>query len=202
MIEFDSRKLDPQTILNGYLNGIFPMEGPGGVIQWFSPDPRCIFDLDSFEPSRSLRKTYARRVFEVRVNTAFERVIAACADREEGTWIRPKILKNYKTLHAAGFAHSVESWKDGELAGGLYGVSINGAFFGESMFHRATDASKVALVALIERMRARGMVLLDCQWRTPHLASLGAVEISREEFLKRLDRALTTEASFVDAPED
>ena len=168
------------------------------AIYWYSPDPRCILELDRFHTPRSLRRVIRRVTFEIRVNTAFEAVIQACADREEGTWISDDIKRVYTELHGAGFAHSVEAWKDGELVGGLYGVSIEGAFFGESMFHRATDASKVALAALIRRLNERKFMLLDIQWSTPHLERFGAVEIPRTEYLARLERALEQHRRFAD----
>lgn len=178
--------------------GYFPMAEPDGEIAWFSPDPRCVFELDRLKVSRSLRKAVRAGTFEIRIDSAFAETMRACADRADGTWISPLIAQVYQQLHLLGFAHSVETWLNGELAGGLYGVSLGGAFFGESMFHRVTDASKVALVALVERMTVRGFSLLDCQWLTPHLESLGAVEISRDEYLKRLALALLSDTKFVD----
>ncbi|HMQ16958.1 MAG TPA: leucyl/phenylalanyl-tRNA--protein transferase [Phycisphaerae bacterium] len=185
-----SDRIAPELVLQAYCAGAFPMADHRGRIRWFSPDPRCIIELDRFHVPRTLRKTVRRGVFELRSDTAFAEVIAACAERGEGTWISPRIIRLYTALHAMGFAHSVEAWKDGRLAGGLYGVAIGGAFFGESMFHRVTDASKVALVALVQRLRERGFGLLDNQWLTPHLARFGAVEIPREEYLRRLGHAL------------
>lgn len=180
-----------QLVLSAYCAGLFPMAGTSDRIEWFSPDPRGVFEIETFRPARSLRQTIHRRVFETRVDTAFAEVLRACADRDEGTWISHQIFDVYCELHAAGYAHSVESWRDGRLVGGLYGVAVGAAFFGESMFHRDTDASKVALAALVERMKLRHYSLLDVQWLTPHLASLGAVEISRSEYLRRLRRAIT-----------
>jgi leucyl/phenylalanyl-tRNA---protein transferase len=170
-----------------------------GEIYWHSPDPRCIFPLDHFHVPRSVRQAVRRGVFEIRINTAFDRVIAACADRPEGTWISDQVLAVYRTLHRQGHAHSVECWHADELAGGLYGVALGGAFFGESMFTRVTNASKVALVALVERLKARGFVLLDTQWNTPHLARFGATEIRRHEYLRRLRAALPLPCQFADA---
>ncbi len=190
------RELTPKLVLRAYCAGLFPMGTDDGQIHWFSPDPRCIFELHGLSISRSLRKTLARKIFQVRFDSAFETVIDQCALRAEGTWISPDIRRVYVELHNRGFAHSVECWRDERLAGGLYGVAIAGAFFGESMFFRETDASKVALTALIERMRQRGMALLDTQWATPHLLSLGAVEIPREEYLRRLAAALELEVQF------
>jgi leucyl/phenylalanyl-tRNA---protein transferase len=192
------RTLTPEYVLAGYLAGAFPMADPDDRILWFSPDPRCIFEFDRFRVHRSLRQTIRREIFEMRIDTAFDDVIAACADRPEGSWISPTILSVYRTLHRQGHAHSVEAWRAGELAGGLYGVAIGGAFFGESMFHRLTDASKVALVALMNRLKERGFTLVDTQWTTPHLATFGAVEISRREYLARLRAAIKLPCRFVD----
>ncbi len=191
-------ELSPETVIYGYQVGIFPMADEHGRIAWFCPDPRCIFEFERFRVSRSLRQIIRRRAFEVRVDAAFEQVIRACADRPEGTWISPEIIRVYTRLHHAGLAHSVETWQDGRLVGGLYGVALGGAFFGESMFHRVSNASKVALVALVERLRARGYQLLDTQWSTPHLERFGAIEIPRSEYLRRLDRALHVDCRFVD----
>jgi leucyl/phenylalanyl-tRNA--protein transferase len=189
--------LTPEIVLQGYCAGLFPMADETGAIHWLSPNPRCIFLLDHFHVPRSVRQTIRRGKFEVRVNTAFDEVIAGCADRPEGTWISREIMRVYRALHRQGYAHSVESWYQGQLAGGLYGVAIGGAFFGESMFTRVADASKVALVALVERLRNRGFTLLDTQWQTPHLARFGAVNISRAEYLRRLRSALALRVSFV-----
>lgn len=178
-------------VIQAYQLGLFPMEEPSGEIAWFSPDPRGIIDLDHFHIPKSLKTTLNRNPFELRFDTQFEQVIQACAERDEGTWIGDEILRIFTQLHDRGLAHSVECWQDGALVGGLYGVAIAGAFFGESMFHRATDASKIALVALVDRLRDRGFTLLDTQWITPHLARFGAAEISRTEYLARLDRALS-----------
>jgi leucyl/phenylalanyl-tRNA--protein transferase len=188
--------LTPELVLHAYRSGAFPMADEMGEILWFSPDPRCIFPLDAVRIPRSLRQVLRRGTFETRVNTAFGDVIAGCADRAEGTWISDEIAALYTELHRRGHAHSVESWHAGQLAGGLYGVAIGGAFFGESMFARVTDASKVALVGLFERLRARGFTLLDTQWSTPHLVRFGAREIPRAEYLRRLGDALRRPVSF------
>ena len=166
-----------------------------GEIGWFSPDPRAIFELDAFHVPRSLRLSIKKNVFDIRINTRFEKVMRACGEREE-TWISEDIVQTYMQLYTAGFAHSVESWKDGTLAGGLYGVAIGGAFFGESMFSRERNASKVALVHLVERLTSRGFILLDTQWTTPHLKMFGAKEIPREEYLKRLTKAIKKQCGF------
>ena len=168
-----------------------------GEIGWFSPDPRGILPLDAFHVPRRLERVVRTGGWTVQVNTRFEDVMRACAERpDDGTWISDEIFESYVALHRQGVAHSVEVWRGDALAGGLYGVHLGGAFFGESMFHRATDASKVALVALVDRLRARGFVLLDTQWTTPHLEQFGAVEIPRREYLKRLDEALRVDAVF------
>lgn len=190
------QRLTAELVVRGYAAGAFPMADADGDIGWFSPDPRGVFELDSFHVPATLRKTVRRGAFEIRVNTAFADVMAACADRSDGTWISSEIIAVYVELHRRGLAHSVESWRDGRLAGGLYGVTLGGAYFGESMFYRATDASKVALVALMQRLRERGFVLVDTQWLTPHLERFGAVEIPREEYLRRLAAALALERRF------
>lgn len=192
-----SRAIDPDFLLMAYCSGFFPMADPKtGEIGWFSPDPRAIFELDEFHVPRSLRLVIKKNLFEVRVNTSFEQVVRGCAEREE-TWISEDIIRSYVELHRLGFAHSVESWSAGSLVGGLYGVAIGGAFFGESMFSRQKDASKVALVHLVERMEVRGFELLDTQWITPHLKMFGAKEISREEYLKRLRHAIKKKCTFI-----
>jgi leucyl/phenylalanyl-tRNA---protein transferase len=193
--------LAPGTLLAAYRRGLFPMPSGrrGDPMLWFSPVRRGVLPLDRLRVSRSLRRSVRR--FEIRVNGAFEQVIDACADpRRPAGWIDPLIRAAYVELHRLGWAHSVEAWRDGRLAGGLYGVSIGGLFAGESMFHRETDASKVALVALVGLLRDAPDEprLLDVQWRTPHLASLGCVEVSRRDYLDRLPEALaaTVPAAF------
>jgi leucyl/phenylalanyl-tRNA---protein transferase len=183
--------LEPGTLLAAYRRGLFPMPLAGsGPIAWWSPDPRGILPLDGLRVSRSLRKACGR--FTVEVDTAFAAVIEACSDtRRPGGWITEPVKTAYVRLHHLGWAHSVEAWTaDGELAGGLYGVAVGGLFAGESMFHRRTDASKVALVGLVQRLVDGGASLLDVQWVTPHLASLGAVAVSRRRYLRLLDDAL------------
>jgi leucyl/phenylalanyl-tRNA---protein transferase len=193
--------LAPGTLLAAYRRGLFPMPSGrrGDPMLWFSPVRRGVLPLDRLRVSRSLRRSVRR--FEVRVDGAFGQVIDACADpRRPAGWIDPSIRAAYVELHRLGWAHSVEAWRDGRLAGGLYGVSIGGLFAGESMFHRETDASKVALVALVGLLRDAPDEprLLDVQWRTPHLASLGCVEVSRRDYLDRLPEALaaTVPAAF------
>ncbi len=166
-----------------------------GEIGWYSPDPRAIFDLGKFRVSRSLRQTVKKGTYEIRINQGFEKVMKGCSGRSE-TWISEEIIRSYIRLHELGFAHSVESWKNGVLAGGLYGVAIGGAFFGESMFSLARDASKVALVALVQRLNERGYALLDTQYTTPHLTQFGVTEISRERYLEKLQRAVALTCSF------
>jgi len=188
--------IDAEYLLALYASGVFPMaDEQSGRILLFSPDPRTVLPLDSFHVSHSLRKCFRSGRHETRINTAFESVICACALREE-TWISEEIIHSYVRLHELGHAHSVETWIDDKLAGGLYGVSMGGAFFGESMFHRIRDSSKLALVALVHRMRQRGMILLDVQFTTPHLMRFGSVEIPRREYLRRLDTALHLDVSF------
>ena len=190
--------LAPEILLAAYATGIFPMADDGGEIHWLAPDPRAIIELDRFKVSRSLRTVTRRGVFAITFNQAFSEVIQACADREEGTWISPAIKEAYSRLHRLRFAHSVEAWKDEQLVGGLYGVAVGGAFFGESMFHRVTDASKVALVHLVKRMRERKYVLLDVQFMTEHLRRFGAVEIPRDRYEQRLRRAIQLPRTLTD----
>lgn len=182
--------LAPGTLLEAYRRGLFPMRlAPGGPIAWWSPDPRGILPLDGVRVSRSLARSCRR--FEVRVDTAFEAVVRWCADpRRPYGWIDAEFVAAYVRLFELGWAHSVETWVDDELVGGLYGVAIGGFFAGESMFHRRRDASKVALVALVELLREGGATLLDVQWTTEHLASLGAVDVPRAEYLHRLQAAI------------
>lgn len=193
--------LDPGTVLAAYRSGLFPMRQKTGELAWWSPDPRGVLSLDALRVSNSLRR--ARRRFEIRVNTAFEAVIDACAERDEGeyAWITGEVRRAYVALHHLGWAHGVEAWTIGTpdhpplLAGGLYGVAIGGLFAGESMFHRLRDASKVALVGLVEALAGTADPgneprIIDAQWLTPHLASLGAVEVPRYEYLAMLASAL------------
>jgi leucyl/phenylalanyl-tRNA--protein transferase len=190
--------IEADALLSAYSSGWFPMAVAPGEIRWYSPDPRGIIPLDTFHVSRRLARTVRASRFEIRVDTSFRAVIQACAAREDsdGDWIDAEIVESYCALHARGFAHSVETWQDGVLVGGLYGVALRGAFFGESMFHRVTDASKAALAALVDRLRARGYSLLDTQWVTGHLAQFGAIEIPRRRYLKMLDDSLKIDASF------
>lgn len=176
------------------------MADEAGEIFWYDPDPRAIIPLDTFHLPKRLARTIRNDGFDVRVDTCFRRVMELCAEPgpdRDGTWISPQLIDLYTQLHHSGFAHSVESWRDGQLVGGLYGVAMRGLFAGESMFSRATNASKVALVALIKRLRAGGFVLLDTQFVTHHLAGFGAYEISRAEYRRRLAQALAVDARFI-----
>jgi leucyl/phenylalanyl-tRNA--protein transferase len=194
--------LSVERLLLAYRSGIFPWP-IDRMLTWFCPDPRAVLDLDALHVSRSLAKRRRRGGYEVRINSDFSQVIRACAERSErrrSTWILPQLIHAYTALHAQGWAHSVEVWTEGELVGGLYGVSIGGLFAGESMFSRATDASKLALIHLVEHMKARGLVLLDVQVPNPHLETLGIRSVPRPEYLERLREALQLPVSFVDRP--
>jgi leucyl/phenylalanyl-tRNA--protein transferase len=184
-------RLDPRLLLQGYAAGIFPMADSreASELFWVEPRSRAIIPLDKFHLSRSLRRTLRDGYFSVTMDRDFPAVISACADREE-TWINADIERAMLALHSTGHAHSIEAWVDGELAGGLYGVKLGRAFFGESMFSRRTDASKVALAWLVARLKSGGYTLLDCQFMTPHLASLGAINISRRAYVSLLSGAL------------
>lgn len=180
--------LKPATLVDAYRRGVFPWPHPGVALPWFSPDPRAIVPLDGLHVSRSLRQRLRRSGWSTTVDAAFDAVIAACADRSsgEGTWITRDMGHAYSRLARLGWAHSVEVWDGDDLVGGLYGMAIGGCFTGESMFHRAPDASKVALADLVDRWREAGGAFIDVQLPTPHLTSLGAVEVPREEYLARL----------------
>ena len=186
--------LSHERLLEAYRLGIFPWYSDDQPILWWSPDPRLVLDLNDFKISRSLRKTLKREVFQVTLDHAFEEVIRACAvvprEAQNGTWITNEMLKAYVNLHGLGYAHSVESWFGGKLAGGLYGVSLGKCFFGESMFHLKTDASKVALAILVEKLRSWDFHFIDSQMTTEHMLRLGAKELPRRIFLKRLQSAL------------
>ncbi len=184
--------LQPSTLIAAYRGGLFPMPADGGGIGWWSPQRRGVLPLDGLRISSSLRRSVRR--YDVRVDTAFDDVVAGCADPgRDGGWIDEDIAAAYGLLHQLGWAHSVEAWHHGELVGGLYGIAIGGLFAGESMFSRATDASKVALVALVELLTDpdADRRLLDTQWQTDHLATLGVIEIPRTDYLERLAEALT-----------
>lgn len=191
-----SQQLTPAQVIAAYRRGFFPMAEPDGTIFWHFPAVRAVFLPElGMKISRSLRQTLRKNLYEVRFNTAFADVIAGCADREE-TWISPEIIRVYTELHQMGYVHSVESWHQGELVGGLYGVTIGGVFFGESMFTRMRDASKVAFVALMERLRERSFVLLDSQYPNHHTLSLGAHLVSSEEFQLLLAYGLQRQCQF------
>ncbi len=190
----------PAPLLEAYASGWFPMAVMPGEIRWYSPDPRGIIPLDAFHVSRRLARVVRAGRFDIRIDTAFRDVIVSCSQREDadGNWIDQEIIDSYCNLSALGHAHSVEAWQDGSLVGGLYGVAMGGAFFGESMFHRVADASKAALVALVDRLRARGFMLLDTQWVTDHLLQFGAIEIPRRRYLRLLDEALRVDVAFAE----
>lgn len=197
-------RLDPESLLSAYAQGVFPMTDRDGKVRWYTANPRGILPLerDGSQATFHLPKSLGQRVrsgrFEIRVNGDFEGTMRGCMEgREEGSWISPQLIAAYVELHKQGFAHSVESWREGRLVGGLYGVALQGAFFGESMFHRETDASKVALVALVERLREREFVLLDTQATTGHLRRFGAIDIPVDDYLRRLRVALMLSRSFV-----
>ena len=202
-----SFEITPQVLLRAYSIGMFPMADSADdpTLFWVDPEERGIFPLDGLIVSRSLAKLVRSNRYEVRVDTDFDAVIEGCAGggaERPKTWINERIRKLYRDLFHKGFVHTVEAWRDGELVGGLYGVQMGGAFFGESMFHTARDASKVALVHLVARLRTAGASLLDTQFVTPHLQSLGAVEIPRAEYHRRLDEALGCAADFYVWPKD
>jgi leucyl/phenylalanyl-tRNA--protein transferase len=188
--------LTPERLLAAYKKGIFPWYQDGQPILWWSPDPRAVLKPAELKISRSLRRSMTKRGYEFRVNSGFAKVVAACAEPRRyggGTWITAEMAEAYQRLHALGWAHSFETWTEGRLVGGLYGVAIGRVFFGESMFTRVTDASKVALVNAVEFLSARGIELVDCQVASAHVKSLGAVDIPRSEFLALL-RTLTVDA--------
>ena len=201
MPELPSRStdvIDPRLLLEAYAQGVFPMAMEDGEMGWFSPDPRGIIPIREFHVPHGLRRLLRRGAYEVRLNTAFTAVMRGCADRES-TWINESILRSYVRLFELGFAHSVETWMGHRLVGGLYGVAIGGAFFGESMFSRETGASQVALHALVTRLDERGFTLLDTQWTTEHLSRFGAHEITREDYLRRLERAIRLPCRFMES---
>lgn len=191
--------LQPSTLIRAYADGVFPWYNEGEPICWWSPDPRAIFELDTgMYISHRLARTIRSQQFEVTINQAFPAVMLGCADREEGTWITSEMFDSYVQLHELGVAHSVETWAEGELVGGVYGVALGAFFAGESMFHRRSNASKVALATLIEQLRARGYLLFDIQFTTEHTERLGAITIPRSEYLRRLRHAVTLgEVTFV-----
>lgn len=196
-----AERLSPELLLSGYAQGVFPMaqSRDDPRLYWFDPELRGIIPLNNFHISRSLARVILRRTFTISTNTAFSAVVEGCAARED-TWINGQLFALYDVLHRAGFAHSLEVWQDGMLAGGVFGIALGGAFFGESMFSARTNASKVALTYLVDRLRQAGFTLCDTQYLTPHLASLGGIEIPRADYRARLAEALTVNADF-NAPE-
>jgi leucyl/phenylalanyl-tRNA--protein transferase len=190
--------LEPGRLVEAYCAGIFPWFDEGGPVLWWSPDPRAILEMDGLHISRRLARTLRSGKLHCTINQAFGQIMRGCADREEGTWITAEMIEAYERLHRLGLAHSVETWCGDELAGGIYGVAIRGFFAAESMFSRRSDASKAALAFLMNHLRRHGFQLFDIQMTTKHTASLGAVEVSRKEYLERLKRALRSEVSFLD----
>jgi leucyl/phenylalanyl-tRNA---protein transferase len=190
--------LAPRRLLEAYCSGIFPWFDEGGPVLWWSPDPRAILEMDGLHISRRLARTLHSGKFHCTVDQAFSDVIRGCADREEGTWITSAMIAAYERLHQLGWAHSIEAWMGGELAGGVYGVAIRGLFAAESMFTRRTDGSKVALAYLMDHLRRIGVQLFDIQMVTRHTTSLGAIEIPRKEYLRRLKKALAYDVKFGD----
>ncbi len=193
---YTSMTLTPEILEYVYSVGAFPMADSSGNIEFYRSDPRSVLEFEDLRISKSLRRVIRKEAYEIRVNGDFEAVVRACADRPE-TWINADIIESYTQLHETGKAHSVEAYRDHELVGGLYGVSLGGAFMGESMFSRMTDASKVCFVYLVERLWDRGYTLLDCQIQNDHLASLGATEIPESDYLRRLSHALDLNRRFV-----
>ena len=191
------RDFTPDVVVMAYRNAIFPMYDEfEQSISWYRPDPRAVIPLGGFHISRSLAKTIRQGRFELRLNSDFEAVMRGCADREEGSWINEEFIKVYGALHEHGVCHSVETWREGRLVGGVYGLALGSAFMAESMFHSETDASKVALAGLVGRLVEREYTLLDVQYLTPNLARLGAVEISHRNYLRRLEQALSVKRNF------
>lgn len=193
--------ITPRILLRAYAAGLFPMAEDAGddALYWFDPHERGIFPLDGLIVSKSLAKTIRARKFEIRIDSDFAGVLAGCAESRPGrekTWINRSIALLFAELFEMGFVHTVEAWRDGQLVGGLYGLALGGAFFGESMFHRAADASKVCLTYLVARLRRGGFSLLDAQFVTPHLESLGAIEITRADYREKLDAALGVHGDF------
>lgn len=191
--------ISTDDLINGYINGIFPMAEADGTIYWYSPNPRAIIPIDTYKPSRSLRPVINKKHFEIRVNTAFEHVMRGCSlprTGEPGTWISEEIIESYTALHRLGYAHSVEAWRGDKLVGGLYGVSINGVFFGESMFTVESNASKVAFHYLMEILKHNRFILLDTQFMNDNVLRYGAIEIPRDEYLDLLQKALKLKRRF------
>ncbi|MFN8357137.1 MAG: leucyl/phenylalanyl-tRNA--protein transferase [Spirosomataceae bacterium] len=195
-------KLTAADLMYGYMNGIFPMADADGTLYWYSPDPRAIIPIDTYKPARSLRPILNQKRFEIRINTDFEGVMRACAGPradEQSTWISEEIIEAYTELHQMGLAYSVETFQEGKLVGGLYGVSIGAAFFGESMFYKVPNASKVAFHYLIEILKKQGFELLDTQFMNDNVRRYGAIEIPRYEYIPRLKKALDKKCIFTEA---
>lgn len=193
--------LTPDDLLYGYINGIFPMADADNTLYWYCPDPRAIIPLETYKPAKSLRPVLNNSVFEVKIDQAFEQVMRECATGRadgEGTWISEEIIQAYTELQKLGFAHSVEAYYEGELAGGLYGVSIGGAFFGESMFYKVSNASKVAFHSLIEILKTTGFELLDTQFINDNVRRFGAIEIPKSDYMNRLREAVSKKVRFPD----
>jgi len=198
-------KLDPHTLLAAYSEGAFPMADRDGVIRWYTADPRGILPLEKFHIPGTLKQLVRQGRFDIRVNHDFAATMRACATvprEDRGTWINDNLIAAYQRLHDLGFAHSVEVWQKEQLVGGLYGVSLGGAFFGESMFHTVRDASKVALVHLVQRLRARGYELLDTQATTSHLKRFGAIDIPAAQYQTMLRQAIGKDCEFVDGEKE
>jgi len=189
--------IEPRVLISAYCSGIFPMGMENGRLSWFSPDPRGVLPIHDYHVPRTARAELKKNGFDVQMNRAFGQVVRACAARRE-TWITREIISSYELLHKMGYAHSIEAWRGDELAGGLYGVSIGGAFFGESMFSAESGGSKAALIWLMDHLHERGFLLHDTQWTTPHLAMFGGKEIPREEYLRLLERAVHLPVKLVD----
>jgi leucyl/phenylalanyl-tRNA--protein transferase len=193
--------LNPEQLLYGYASGVFPMaEGKRGRIYWYAPDPRAIIPIHTYKPQKSLRPVINQRKFEIRFNTSFEQVMRHCAaprKDDENTWISEEIIRAYSALHDMGYAHSVEAYENGQLAGGLYGVALGGAFFGESMFYLKPNASKVAFYYLIEQLKKQQFELLDTQFINDNVERYGAVEIPRDTYMQLLEKALLKRTTFL-----
>ncbi|MDA0986984.1 MAG: leucyl/phenylalanyl-tRNA--protein transferase [Bacteroidetes bacterium] len=191
-----SKSIIPSVqLLNAYKIGLFPMADRNGKINWFEPKARAILPFENLKISRSLKAKIKKNIYEVTIDKSFKDVVQNCASRNE-TWISDEIIESYQNLFKLGFAHSIETRFNNELVGGLYGVSIGGAFYGESMFSKLTDASKIALVKLVEHLTLKKFILLDCQFITPHLKSLGAIEITKNEYIILLNKAIKLKTKF------
>ena len=202
MNQFLKKKLTPEQLLYAYTHGFFPMaDSRNGSIYWYSPDPRAIIPIETYKPAKSLRPVLNQKIFDIRINTCFKEVMQACAEvprvHEDSTWISDEIIEQYTRLHVAGYAHSVEAFFEDNLAGGLYGVSIGGVYFGESMFHLVPNASKVAFHFLMERLKEKEFELLDTQFMNDNVKRYGAIEIKRDEYLSLLEIAIDKETAFV-----